>query len=583
MKKHLLRLWLFLILLALPLCARADEPVLGTAQADLYTAGKFPTPSMTMAIDFDVSAFNDVVYAGLSSQEEKIDVSSFGLSIDAFRSAYGELVNAHPELFYVSSNYRYGHLDGVVVYLLPEYLYTGEDLQTRIAAFNAAVSRAAAYAGRASTRVGKLLMANIYFCLNFEYDTSLTNYSPDLLFSTGKGVCQAYMLAFSAVLNQLGIANTPATSTAMKHTWNLVQVDGNWYHIDVTWNDPVGSMPLNVHYNNFLLSHSGIMSTGHHSWAAQVSASSTKYDNAFWREMTMPLPFSGSTVYYVACNPDTFTCAVRAHDLGSGSDTELFSYDVPYIIGGGGFDPLWVSGGRAYYTTGQVLASSALDGSDLRVEYVCSAPGEKIWRLYMDNGTLSMFVSTGPYDSGAVLPLTAQDIRITFPAPMLEMNVWENQQLIPQLNGTDEYALPISLTISDPELLGIDAYGWVIPYAPGVASVGVTVANLSADYSVLLHSADVLTLPADTASIETEAFTQTSAQEIILPEGITAVGERAFADCENLILATLPATLESIAPTAFAGNDALTLLCAPGSAAEAFAAGQNIPVFLLPE
>ena len=106
---------------------------------------------------------------------------------------------------------------------------------------------------------------------------------------------------------------------------------------------------------------------------------------------------------------------------------------------------------------------------------------------------------------------------------------------------------------------------------------------MRAECRVLVHSDSPLLLPQDVVRIEAEAFTQTSAQEIILPEGITAVGERAFADCENLILATLPATLESIDPTAFAGSDALTLLCAPGSAAEAFAAEQNIPVFLLPE
>ena len=34
--------------------------------------------------------------------------------------------------------------------------------------------------------------------------------------------------------------------------WNMVEVDGNWYHIDLTWDDPM-YMPIHT-YNYFLIS-----------------------------------------------------------------------------------------------------------------------------------------------------------------------------------------------------------------------------------------------------------------------------------------------------------------------------------------
>ena len=40
------------------------------------------------------------------------------------------------------------------------------------------------------------------------------------------------------------------------HAWNIVKVDGQWYHLDTTWNDPVfsasaGDMSDYVSYKYF--------------------------------------------------------------------------------------------------------------------------------------------------------------------------------------------------------------------------------------------------------------------------------------------------------------------------------------------
>lgn len=589
MKKHLLRLWLFLILLALPLCAQADTPKLYTAQADLYIHGKLPTPPMVMTIDFDVSAFNDFVYDKLIAQAEEIDVTTFALTPEALRSAYSNLINDSPELFYLDTLYYYATSGDIVSTFHPCYLYTGADLQSRIRSFNAAVSRIASYANRASTTLGKLMLANEYFCLNFEYDNSYSIYGPDQLFSQGTGVCQAYMLGYAAVLDRLGIPNTHATSTAMNHTWNLVQVDGNWYHIDVTWNDPSGLASHFASYSYFMLSDSGIRNAEHHNWAAQVSAGNSKYDNFFWRSTYHPLPVLGSTVYYVAPDAQDYALrTIKAYNLSTQTESTLFSYSL-YAADGScsfydGIDPFWVTDSRIYYAVQNALYSANRDGSNPRLEYVAADPSAFIWAVHLDGSTLNLFLSSTPFHEGLVVPFTSQDIRLTLTPAQLEMRPGESAGLTALLGGIENFALPLTWNSSDESLAVVDESGCISALSPGLCAISVQCGEtMRAECRVLVHSDSPLLLPQDVVRIEAEAFTQTSAQEIILPEGITAVGERAFADCENLILATLPATLESIDPTAFAGNDALTLLCTPGSAAEAFAAEQNIPVFLLPE
>ena len=59
-------------------------------------------------------------------------------------------------------------------------------------------------------------------------------------------VCEGYARAFQVLCDQLKIpcvlVNGPAVDalndTPESHMWNYVQVDGGWYAVDVTWNDP---------------------------------------------------------------------------------------------------------------------------------------------------------------------------------------------------------------------------------------------------------------------------------------------------------------------------------------------------------
>ena len=48
------------------------------------------------------------------------------------------------------------------------------------------------------------------------------------------------------------------------HAWNKVKVDGSWYNIDLTWDDPVSSRPI-LSYDYFLVS-DAVMKKDH-SWA----------------------------------------------------------------------------------------------------------------------------------------------------------------------------------------------------------------------------------------------------------------------------------------------------------------------------
>jgi len=87
---------------------------------------------------------------------------------------------------------------------------------------------------------------NSYICKKLSYDTTLTNYSAyEGILGNGKTVCQGYALLAYRMLTDAGLEARIITGTAFtrnasgNHAWNMVKVGGSWYHLDITWNDPL--------------------------------------------------------------------------------------------------------------------------------------------------------------------------------------------------------------------------------------------------------------------------------------------------------------------------------------------------------
>lgn len=68
-------------------------------------------------------------------------------------------------------------------------------------------------------------------------------------FFTGRAaICTGYTSTFQLLMDLLGIECLTVEGTAYggseDHAWNMVRLDGAWYCVDVTWDDPVSSTPV---------------------------------------------------------------------------------------------------------------------------------------------------------------------------------------------------------------------------------------------------------------------------------------------------------------------------------------------------
>ncbi len=96
-----------------------------------------------------------------------------------------------------------------------------------------------------TTTITKMKKIHDYIINNSQYDyirseQNITTYQSDIAYGPlieGYGICGGYADAMALFLERLQIQNIKISSE--KHVWNAVNIDKNWYHIDLTWDDPV--------------------------------------------------------------------------------------------------------------------------------------------------------------------------------------------------------------------------------------------------------------------------------------------------------------------------------------------------------
>ncbi len=84
----------------------------------------------------------------------------------------------------------------------------------------------------------------------------------------GEAVCQGYAETFQLFMDRLGInckfVVGKDRNNNVGHAWNMVSLDGAWYHVDVTWDDPIPDQKGKIQYKYFLITDE-ILSADH-SW-----------------------------------------------------------------------------------------------------------------------------------------------------------------------------------------------------------------------------------------------------------------------------------------------------------------------------
>lgn len=163
----------------------------------------------------------------------------------------------------------------------------------------------------------KLKYFHDYLVLNCENDTE-SPYSNTIYGALvkKKALCEGYAKAFSYLCNLAGIENTIVTGqTTVPHMWNMVKLGGNWYHVDVTWDNPDDALhaeyPDVILYQYFMVTDS-VIENNHTIWVypAEPPKANGRNENYFVREGTD----IGSEEEFFTVSENAVLNAVRNHE-----------------------------------------------------------------------------------------------------------------------------------------------------------------------------------------------------------------------------------------------------------------------------
>jgi len=153
-----------------------------------------------------------------------------------------------PEIFYVCGfSYRFypgaDHVD-----LIPEYLFEKNKIKDHQKALSARVSKLVRPAQN-MTPAEKELYIHDFICQNVRYDKLKKPYSHEIIgpLGQGVGVCEGIAKSVKILCDALGLwciiaisEADPARGIKYRHAWNIIKLDGQYFHLDATFDTSLG-------------------------------------------------------------------------------------------------------------------------------------------------------------------------------------------------------------------------------------------------------------------------------------------------------------------------------------------------------
>ncbi len=231
----------------------------------------------------DKKVYNDICTA-IEATQNVIHLSKYNINYNKTWAIYEKVIADNPQYFWVSKFIQYTHWnengnDKIIdLFLFYTDGETTDDLGSndkltsvasrdkitgQINAVNQRVEAILSTIPSDYTDVEKERLIHDAVLSQISYDHSAVgqplsrvNYSRvyDIFGAlvNGKAVCEGYSRLFQYLCYQAGINSTivNGTSEGQAHAWNAVKLEGDWYHIDTTWDDgSTSAIPLYDYFN----------------------------------------------------------------------------------------------------------------------------------------------------------------------------------------------------------------------------------------------------------------------------------------------------------------------------------------------
>lgn len=185
----------------------------------------------------------------------------------------GELQNVfkaisydNPEFFFLGNKCSFTSI-GSFNYFMPQYVMDKEEYSRRLRLVEEKSSEILSGIDDADTDYDKELYIHDYITRHCEYSDGGSNmiYTIYGLLVDGKANCEGYSRTMQYLLNKVDVDNYLVTGVALNaqgeqegHMWNIVEIGGEYFNLDATWDDysilgaliSADNAPSHAYFNN---------------------------------------------------------------------------------------------------------------------------------------------------------------------------------------------------------------------------------------------------------------------------------------------------------------------------------------------
>ena len=373
-----------------------------------------------------------------------------------------------------------------------------EETQELIQLVDGKITQIDSLAADSPTDTGKALAVHdylVYYC-EYDYDNYLNGTLPEEssrcagLLVNGRGVCNAYARAYEYFMTRAGIECYTTSSTAMNHAWNIINIDGSFYHVDCTWDDPVRDRFGQVGHEHFLVSDRKMQEElEHYGWdRSDLSCSSEQYDSAYWTDVDSQIIQAEEKSYYL--RGELLLCREN------GEEEELCNLGIWPVWQGSGwwtsaFSGLFYHNGYLYCNMYNKIIRVPAEGGTAETVYEPDLSQGYIYGIRDQGEELQYMIKQSYQDTGAIY---TAPVSLAIPVDSISLDrldlVMQTGDRI-QLHAAVEPAnatYMLQWSSDHPEIASVDDNGYVTANAAGQAVITVTAAGAAASCSVQVEA-----------------------------------------------------------------------------------------------
>ncbi len=163
-----------------------------------------------------------------------------------------------PEIFYASTFQYSFYPDSTLVRMKPVYLFDRNKIREHQKAMRVRVEKLARTVKvKEEWEIEQYI--HDFICKNVTYDKLKKQYSHEIIGPLGQGigVCEGMAKSVKILCDELSIPcivviseNNPEKHIKYRHAWNVIQIQGAWYHLDATFDHSLGKKEVRYDYFN---------------------------------------------------------------------------------------------------------------------------------------------------------------------------------------------------------------------------------------------------------------------------------------------------------------------------------------------